>query len=57
MHIDAKGTIGRYPALLVRTTLRHLRDRLQWGLPELEASAGLTPGGGRALIKALNLKD
>ena len=53
MHIDAKGTIGRYPALLVRTTLRHLRDRLQWGLPELEASAGVTPGGGRALIKAL----
>jgi predicted nucleotidyltransferase len=53
MHIDAKGTIGRYSALLVRTTLRNLRDRLQWGLPELEASAGVTPGDGRALIKAL----
>jgi len=53
MQIDAKGTIGRYPALLVRTTLRHLRGRLQWGLPELEVAAGLTPGNGRALIKTL----
>jgi predicted nucleotidyltransferase len=53
MRIDAKGTIGHYPALLVRTTLRHLRSRLQWGLAELEAAAGLTPGNGRALVKAL----
>ena len=37
----------------MRTTLRHLRGRLQWGLPELEGAAGLTPGNGRALIKAL----
>jgi hypothetical protein len=51
MHIDAKGTIGQYPALLVRTTLRHLRGRLQWGLPELETSAGLPLGNGRALIR------
>jgi len=53
MRIDAKGTIGQYPALLVRTTLRHLRSRLWWGLAELEAAAGLTPGNGRALVKAL----
>jgi predicted nucleotidyltransferase len=53
MRIDPKGTIGKYPALLVRTTLRHLRSRLQWGLAELEAAAGLTPGNGRALVKAL----
>ena len=53
MRIEPKGTIGKHPALLVRTTLRHLRGRLQWGLPELEAAAGLTPGNGRALIKAL----
>jgi predicted nucleotidyltransferase len=53
MRIDAKGTIGQYPALLVRTTLRHLRSRLHWGLAELEAAAGLTPGNGRALVKAL----
>ena len=37
----------------MRTTLRHLRGRLQWGLPELESAAGLTPGSGRALVKAL----
>jgi len=44
MRIEPKGTIGKHPALLVRTTLRHLRGRLQWGLPELEVAAGLTPG-------------
>jgi predicted nucleotidyltransferase len=53
MRLDAKGTIGQYPALLVRTTLRHLRARLRWGLAELEAAAGLTHGNGRALVKAL----
>jgi predicted nucleotidyltransferase len=53
MHIDPRGTIGRYPALLVRTTLRHLRGRLQWGLPELEAATGLRRGKGHVLIKAL----
>src|ERR1039458_87277 len=53
MRIDAKGTIRHYPALLVRTTLRHLRSRLSWGLAELEAAAGLKPGDGRALVKTL----
>src|ERR1039458_5599825 len=53
MRIDAKGTIGQYPALLVRTTLRHLRSRLSWGLAELDAAAGLKPGDGRALVKTL----
>src|ERR1017187_10183762 len=53
MRIDAKGTIGQYPALLVRTTLRHLRARLSWGLAELDAAAGLKPGDGRALVKTL----
>jgi predicted nucleotidyltransferase len=53
MRIDAKGTIRQYPALLVRTTLRHLRSRLSWGLAELEAAAGLKPGDGRALVKTL----
>src|ERR1035437_11061958 len=48
MHVDAKGTVGRYPVLLVRTTLRHLRSRLQWGLAELETAAGLPPGNGLA---------
>jgi predicted nucleotidyltransferase len=53
MHVDAKGTVGRYPVLLVRTTLRHLRSRPQWGLAELETAAGLAPGNGRALVRAL----
>jgi len=53
MRIEPKGTIGQYPTLLVRTALRHLRDRLQWGLTELESAAGLTPGSGRALVKVL----
>jgi predicted nucleotidyltransferase len=53
MHVDAKGTVGRYPVLLVRTTLRHLRSRLQWGLAELQAAAGLAPGNGRALVRVL----
>ncbi len=53
MHVDAKGTVGRYPVLLVRGTLRHLRSRLQWGLAELEAAAGLAPGNGRALVRVL----
>jgi predicted transcriptional regulator len=53
MRIDPKGTIGQYPALLVRTALRHLRSLPQWGLAELETAAGLTPGDGRGLVKAL----
>jgi predicted nucleotidyltransferase len=53
MRIDPKGTIGQYPALLVRRILRRLRSRLCWGLAELEAAAGLTPGDGRALLKVL----
>lgn len=53
MRIDAKGTIGRYPALLVRTSLRHLRSRQWWGMDDLDAAAGLTAGDGRALVKAL----
>jgi hypothetical protein len=53
MHVDGKGTVGRYPVLLVRSALRHLRSRLQWGLSELETAAGLTPGNGRALVRAL----
>src|ERR1035441_1610422 len=45
MHVDAKGTVGRYPVLLVRATLRHLRSRLQWGLAELETAAGALSSG------------
>src|ERR1035437_4219543 len=53
MHVDAKGTVGRYPVLPVRATLRHLRSRLQWGLAELETAAGLPPGNGRAVVGVL----
>ncbi len=53
MHVDAKGTVGQYPVLLVRTTLRHLRSRMKWGLAELQAAAGLAPGSGRALVRVL----
>jgi len=53
MRIDAKGAVGQYPALLVPTALRSLRQRLQWKLPDLEAAAGLRAGSGRSLLKAL----
>jgi predicted nucleotidyltransferase len=53
MRIDPKAKVGRYPTLLVRATLRHLREHLQWGLPQLEAAAALTPGSGGALVKTL----
>ena len=53
MRIDPKGRVGQYSALLVRTTLRRLRERLPWGLADLETVAGLAPGGGHALLKTL----
>jgi len=53
MRIDPKGTVGGYPALLVRKVLRHLRDRWQWGMPELEAAAALPPGSGDRLARVL----
>ena len=51
--IDPKGTVAGWPALLVRRTLRQLRTHLQWGLAELESTASLEAGEGRALIKGL----
>ena len=53
MRIDPKGMVAGWPALLVRRTLRQLRTRLQWGLGELESTASVEAGGGRALIKGL----
>jgi predicted nucleotidyltransferase len=53
MRIDPRQKVGKYPAILVRTTLRRLRQRLQWGLADLEEAAALAPGNGRALVKAL----
>jgi DNA-binding IclR family transcriptional regulator len=53
MRIDPKDTIGGHPALVVRKTLRHLRDWHQWKLANLEAAAALPPGTGHALLNAL----
>ena len=53
MRIDPKGTVAGWPALLVRRTLRQLRTRLQWGLGELESTASVEAGEGRALIRGL----
>ena len=53
MRIDPKGTIRGYPTLLVRQTLRRLRDGLVWGEEALEYAAKLTPGAGRAFARAL----
>ena len=53
MRIDPKDTIGSLPALIVRKTLRHLRDWPQWKLANLEAAAALPPGTGHALLNAL----
>ena len=53
MRIDPKGTIGGYPALLVRKSLRCLRGRFQWSMSDLEAAAGLADGSGYALVNAL----
>lgn len=54
MHIDPKGTIGGFPALMVRQALRQLRGQLRgWGVGDLEVAAGLAAGDGRALLKAL----
>src|SRR5262249_43141607 len=53
MHIDPKGEIAGYPALLIRKTLRALRSADGWGLLALEAAAKLSPGAGRALAQAL----
>jgi predicted nucleotidyltransferase len=37
----------------VRATLRRLRCKLHWGLADLETAAGLAPGSGCAMVKAL----
>lgn len=53
MHIDPKGTIGGFPALLVRQVLRQLRGQARWDIGDLEKAARLTAGNGRALLQAL----
>ena len=53
MHIDAKGTIAKYPALMVRDCLRKLQVRLSWDVRDLEQAACMKTGDGRAFLKAL----
>jgi predicted nucleotidyltransferase len=53
MRIDPKGMVAGWPSLLVRRVLRQLRERLPWGLNDLESAASVEAGEGRALLKAL----
>jgi len=53
MRIDPKGTIGGYPALVVRKALLYLRDLDWWETGNLERVAALPPGAGLAFAKAL----
>ncbi len=53
MHVDPNATVAGYPVLLVRQALRKLRHIDTWGSAILEAAAGLPPGAGPELAKAL----
>jgi predicted nucleotidyltransferase len=53
MRIDPKESIAGQPALLVRQTLRRLRNQLRWRLEELESTASLKAEEGRAFLKTL----
>jgi len=53
MRIDPNGKIGAYPAILVRKVLRHLRDQFRWSKAELVSAAGLSPGRGASMVRAL----
>jgi predicted nucleotidyltransferase len=53
VHIDPKGTIGGFPALLVRRALRQLRGPTPWDVADLEAATGLTAAEAAALLKLL----
>ena len=53
MHVDSTTTVAGYPVLLVRQALRKLRHIDTWGSGMLEADAGLPPGAGPELAKAL----
>jgi predicted nucleotidyltransferase len=53
MRIDPKESLARQPVLVVRQTLRRLRDQLRWRLENLESAASLKTGEGRAFLKDL----
>jgi predicted nucleotidyltransferase len=56
MRIDPKDSIAGQPALLVRQTLRRLRNQLQWRLEDFESTASIKAGEARALLKTLLAK-
>ncbi len=53
MRIDPRETIAGQPALLVRQTLRQLRDQLQWGAEDLESATSLNAGKALEFLKTL----
>jgi predicted nucleotidyltransferase len=53
VRIDPKGSVAGYSTLLVRRTLRKLRQEANWTAAEFEAAAGLKSGQGRSLIQRL----
>ena len=53
MHVDSNATVAGYPVLLVRQALRKLRNIDTWTSGMLEAAAGLPPGVGQELARAL----
>jgi predicted nucleotidyltransferase len=53
MRIEPKESIAGQSALLVRQTLRRLRDHLQWRVQDLESTASLKAGEARTFLKTL----
>ena len=53
MRIDPQESIAGQPALLVRQTLRRLRDQLQWRVEDLESTASLKAREARIFLKTL----
>src|SRR5881398_2794477 len=53
VHVDSNAIVAGYPVLLVRQALRKLRDIDTWSSGMLEAAAGLPPGVGQELARAL----
>jgi predicted nucleotidyltransferase len=53
VHIDPKGTIGGFPALLVRRAVRQLRRPTPWDVVDLEVATGLAAHEAAALLKFL----
>jgi predicted nucleotidyltransferase len=53
MRINSKGTVGGFPALLVRKLVGALTNRLYWDLETVERILHLKPNEASGLVKAL----